>query len=257
MAALARAAVRQPVVPARVHVRRPARICRCDRRLDDHRGRPAALGRLWADAHRRRRFSIADGGDVLVSLLSYMAVYLIIFPAGILVMARIIRKGPEGRPSRRLADREPAGQASRSPSSFMPRERHDAHCPELRSRLDHHSRRRHLPLRPARRLRPRRRHPLRLRARPALPQHRHEFDRADLGRQRNMAGARRPRAARSLPACLRHHHPGAVLSGAGHAACAGVPRRGLRVPLPRRRTQDFLGSRLRLRLRRRRRSRKA
>jgi cytochrome d ubiquinol oxidase subunit I len=37
-----------------------------------------------------------SGHDVLVSLLSYMAVYLIIYPAGLLVMARIIRKGPEG-----------------------------------------------------------------------------------------------------------------------------------------------------------------
>ena len=35
------------------------------------------------------------GWDVLVSLLFYVAVYLIIFPAGFLVMARIIRKGPE------------------------------------------------------------------------------------------------------------------------------------------------------------------
>jgi cytochrome d ubiquinol oxidase subunit I len=36
------------------------------------------------------------GGDVLVSLLGYMAVYLIIFPAGIMVMLRMIRKGPVG-----------------------------------------------------------------------------------------------------------------------------------------------------------------
>jgi cytochrome d ubiquinol oxidase subunit I len=36
------------------------------------------------------------GSDVLISLLGYMAVYLIIFPAGILVMARMVRKGPVG-----------------------------------------------------------------------------------------------------------------------------------------------------------------
>lgn len=35
------------------------------------------------------------GLDVLLSLLFYMAVYLLIFPAGALVMARIIRKGPD------------------------------------------------------------------------------------------------------------------------------------------------------------------
>jgi cytochrome d ubiquinol oxidase subunit I len=34
------------------------------------------------------------GWDVLMSLLFYVAVYLIIFPAGFLVMARIVRKGP-------------------------------------------------------------------------------------------------------------------------------------------------------------------
>jgi cytochrome bd ubiquinol oxidase subunit I len=34
------------------------------------------------------------GGDVLLSLLGYMAVYLIVFPAGVLLMARVVRKGP-------------------------------------------------------------------------------------------------------------------------------------------------------------------
>lgn len=38
------------------------------------------------------------GSDVLISLLCYMAVYLIIFPAGLLVMARIVRKGPQRAP---------------------------------------------------------------------------------------------------------------------------------------------------------------
>jgi cytochrome bd ubiquinol oxidase subunit I len=38
------------------------------------------------------------GGDVLISLLGYMAVYLIIFPAGIMVMVRMIRKGPVAGP---------------------------------------------------------------------------------------------------------------------------------------------------------------
>jgi cytochrome bd ubiquinol oxidase subunit I len=36
------------------------------------------------------------GSDVLVSLVGYVTVYLIIFPAGILVMARMVRKGPVG-----------------------------------------------------------------------------------------------------------------------------------------------------------------
>src|SRR5690606_7335291 len=35
------------------------------------------------------------GTDVLLSLLGYMVAYLIMFPAGLLLMARIVRKGPE------------------------------------------------------------------------------------------------------------------------------------------------------------------
>lgn len=35
------------------------------------------------------------GTDVLLSLLGYMAAYLVMFPAGMLLMARIVRKGPE------------------------------------------------------------------------------------------------------------------------------------------------------------------
>jgi cytochrome d ubiquinol oxidase subunit I len=34
------------------------------------------------------------GGDVLASLLGYVAVYLIVFPAGAIVMAKLVRKGP-------------------------------------------------------------------------------------------------------------------------------------------------------------------
>jgi cytochrome d ubiquinol oxidase subunit I len=34
------------------------------------------------------------GADVLASLLLYIVVYLVIFPAGALIMARIVRKGP-------------------------------------------------------------------------------------------------------------------------------------------------------------------
>ena len=37
------------------------------------------------------------GTDVLWSFLAYMAVYLIMFPAGILVMARMVRQGPNER----------------------------------------------------------------------------------------------------------------------------------------------------------------
>ena len=39
------------------------------------------------------------GTDVAWSLLAYMAVYLTMYPAGIAVMARIIRQGPLAPPS--------------------------------------------------------------------------------------------------------------------------------------------------------------
>lgn len=39
------------------------------------------------------------GTDVLISLLGYIAAYLIIFPAGLLVMARIVRTGPVESPA--------------------------------------------------------------------------------------------------------------------------------------------------------------
>ena len=34
------------------------------------------------------------GGDVLVSLLAYMVVYLIIYPSAVLIAAGLVRKGP-------------------------------------------------------------------------------------------------------------------------------------------------------------------
>ncbi|HTZ78285.1 MAG TPA: cytochrome ubiquinol oxidase subunit I [Stellaceae bacterium] len=45
------------------------------------------------------------GRDVLVSLFAYMAVYLVMYPAGLFVLARIVRDGPAERaPARRPAE---------------------------------------------------------------------------------------------------------------------------------------------------------
>jgi cytochrome d ubiquinol oxidase subunit I len=38
------------------------------------------------------------GGDVLVSLLAYMAVYLIIYPSAVFIAARLVRAGPAVAP---------------------------------------------------------------------------------------------------------------------------------------------------------------
>ena len=56
------------------------------------------------------------------------------------------------------------------------------------------------------------------------------LDRAVLGRQRDLAGARRRRPAGRLPARLCGDHAGALSAGDRHAAGAGVSRRRLRIP---------------------------
>jgi cytochrome d ubiquinol oxidase subunit I len=59
------------------------------------------------------------GGDVLASLVLYMAVYLIVYPTGVVLIARLVRRGPQdagepdaveaGRPDRPIAALPPAG----------------------------------------------------------------------------------------------------------------------------------------------------
>jgi cytochrome d ubiquinol oxidase subunit I len=65
------------------------------------------------------------GNDVLLSFIGYIIVYLVIFPAGLVIMARIVRRGPDttaadapiesGRPDlpmRALPAERPEGGAS-------------------------------------------------------------------------------------------------------------------------------------------------
>jgi len=63
------------------------------------------------------------GGDALLSLLGYMAVYLIIFPAGILVMAKLARKGPAPGPE---ADAPIEGGRPASPAMIQLQSEGDA-----------------------------------------------------------------------------------------------------------------------------------
>ena len=102
------------------------------------------------------------------------------------------------------------------------------------------------------RLRSGRGHTLWVRARSGFAQSGHEFDRADLGRQRDLAGAWRTCAHGRFPARVCDHHSGGLFPDRHHAAGARFPRRRIRVPLPRRRASDLLGSRLQLRLHHRR-----
>jgi cytochrome d ubiquinol oxidase subunit I len=40
------------------------------------------------------------GGDVALTLAGYMLAYLIMFPAGVLLMSRIVRRGPDAKPTK-------------------------------------------------------------------------------------------------------------------------------------------------------------
>jgi hypothetical protein len=57
-----------------------------------------------------------------------------------------------------------------------------------------------------------------------------ELGRAVLGRQRDLAGARRRRIVGRVPAGLCHHHAGGLSADHRHAARADLPRRRVRVP---------------------------
>ena len=78
------------------------------------------------------------------------------------------------------------------------------------------------------------------------------IDRAVLGRQRDLAGARRRRIVGGVPARLCGDHVGALSAGDRDAAGAGVPRRRLRIPPRGRDQQALLEFRLHRRLRARR-----
>ena len=82
------------------------------------------------------------------------------------------------------------------------------------------------------------------------PQSRHgdELRRAGLGRQRDLAGARRRRAVRRVPARLCDHPAGALCPGDRHAARPRPARRRVRVPLEDRARQVPVGLGLRRRL---------
>ena len=93
VAGVAAAPVRHTVVPARGDLGDPGRLHRGHRRLDHDRGRPPALGRLRAAAHRRFGDAEPQGSDVLVSLLGFIVVYIIIFGAGLYYFFKLVRAG--------------------------------------------------------------------------------------------------------------------------------------------------------------------
>lgn len=63
------------------------------------------------------------GSDVLVSLLGYIAAYLIMFPAGLIIMARIVKKGPIGSSTADVAVESGRPQAPVQALSYQTEER--------------------------------------------------------------------------------------------------------------------------------------
>ncbi len=170
------------------------------------------------------------GANVLLSLLLYVAVYLIIYPVGLSVMLRLVWRGPaaadDDAPVVRAAGR------NRPSRPWRPQQRSTARChARPGADLDGDPRRRRLLLCRARRLRPRRRHALQFCAQPRRARPDHELDRADLGRQRDLAHSGKPRPACRFPGRLRHHHSGGLFSDPADAARLDLPRAGVRIPL--------------------------
>ena len=76
-----------------------------------------------------------------------------------------------------------------------------------------------------------RRHALRPGARRRGARHRDEFDRAGLGRQRDLADIRRTRLAHRFSACVRDHHSRRLFPNPDDVVGAGFPRRRIRIPV--------------------------
>ena len=227
MAATARAALRVELAASRRAGDGAIRLHCIAVRLDRHRGGTTAVHRLWPAAHRRQR-----------------------------VAGRTARRrSVAGRLRRRVCDRvrrglrlpappgAPAADGGRDGTADRradPQRRHHAGRRAAGSSRDadgdmgRSDRLCRAGLRAARRLRSRRRHPVRGRAARRRSRRDAELDRTGVGRQRDLAGVRRRRAVRDVSARLCGDPAGAVSGDHRHAAGAGVPRRRLRVPLPRR-----------------------
>ena len=187
------------------------------------------------------------------SLLAFIAVYCIVFGAGIFYILRLMshppqraRRGPNatsrcGRPASRRRRRCPTRSPRRAGGTDHAHLRPAHH-------LGLHHRLRDLRLCRDGRLRSRHRHPVLLDPGRPRARHRDQHHRPGMGRQRDLAGAGRRRPSGGLSAGLRHDPVGALRADRGHAAGADLPRRRLRVPLARPPPPSLLGCRLQRRL---------
>ena len=165
------------------------------------------------------------------SLVAFIVVYFLVFGAGVFYILRLMAHTP------RLDEPDietglPMHAAGITPAAAVAsaRRERDAHV-RPRLHLGRADRLRGARLRAVRRLRPRHRHPVPARWLRERPRPGHELGGPGVGRQRDLAGARRRRADGGFPARLRHRAAGAVRADYGDAAGPGVSRRRLRVPL--------------------------
>ena len=223
------------LVPAHADLGVAARLSRRARRLVHRRGRPPALDRLRRVAHGRR--GIAGPRRQRARLAHSVRARLrhrVRRRPLLHCQARAARTRRRRRRSRRRARRTfRTGQWQR-------REIHDRNggntndgvpARDPAAGLGGDPGARGVSLRAARRLRPRPRRAVPARALAQGPRRHDELGRALLGRQRDLARARRRRPARRLPARLCRHAAGALHSRHPHADRADPARRRLRVPL--------------------------
>ena len=160
---------------------------------------------------------------------------------------RDLPPAPDGGSRRIPANRDraatslPAPPASRPPPARQPRE-----PPDDPDRPSHHLGLHHrlCRVRLCRdgRLRSRPRHPVSAVSGESRSRRHHEQRRAGLGRQRNLAGARRRRHDGGVSAGLCGADAGALHADDRDAARAGVPRRRLRIPLAHARASATAGT---------------
>ncbi len=164
---------------------------------------------------------------VASSLIAFIIVYFAVFTAGVIYLLRLMAAPPhpgEQGPSKDV----PARAAGITPAAGAAAE---GAAPMIPNRPSHHLGLHHrlCRVRLCRdgRFRPRPRHPVSAVSGKARPRRHHELRRAGLGRQRNLAGARRRRPDGGVPAGLCRADAGALHADDRDAARAGVPRRRL------------------------------
>ena len=186
---------------------------------------------------------------VATTLVLFVLVYGIVFAMGIYYINRLIARGPRslrcrppGLPAPAWSGTAGLAREARPPETSNHRRPHHGILSPGHLGRDHGPRGRDV--RDPRRLRSRRRHPVPVRRDRTRTRPDDEFRRSVLGRQRDVARARRRRHDGRLPARLFDHSAGALSAGHRHAAGAGISRSRIRVPLDRYDQQAALDLRL-------------